>query len=267
MTPHALKKSPHHRALITALLVALVSVFVVPQSRAQEVPADVQRELRQRGMTEEQAREQAARMGIDLDNPAQAAQRARELGIPEATIQRLLRAVSDVETVPEPAVALPAIVDTVVLVDQDAIDDDAEELADQRRAAERDVDTPLEDYGRKKEIKYFGYGLFENVPQAFEPNSVGPVDDGYIVGPADELRLSVWGAAEFQYDITVDREGRVFIPNVGQLTVAGSRLESLRQDMRNSLSRSYAGLTSDPPECLHGPHAHEAAPRPGVCAR
>jgi hypothetical protein len=44
-------------------------------------------------MTEEQAREQAARMGIDLDNPAQAAQRARELGIPEATIQRLLRAV------------------------------------------------------------------------------------------------------------------------------------------------------------------------------
>ncbi|MDX1740127.1 MAG: SLBB domain-containing protein, partial [Rhodothermales bacterium] len=123
----------------------------------------------------------------------------------------------------------------------------SEELARQKEAVERQTTTPLEEYGRQREIRYFGYNLFENIPTAFEPNPVGPVDDGYLVGPGDELRLSVWGAAEFQYDITVDREGRVFIPNVGQLTVAGRRLDALRRDMRNSLSRSYAGLTSDPP--------------------
>ena len=34
-------------------------------------------------------------------------------------------------------------------------------------------------------------------------------DPQYLVGPGDELRLMVWGATEFAYDLTVDREGRI----------------------------------------------------------
>jgi len=44
----------------------------------------------------------------------------------------------------------------------------------------------------------------------------------------------------------VDREGRVTVPNVGQFTVAGKRLDELRQEMKEWLSRSYSGLTSEP---------------------
>ncbi len=228
-------------------LAALLLISMTPAGvQAQEVPQEIERELQQRGMTPEQAREQAARMGIDLNNPAQAVQRARELGIPEATIQRLLQAVSEPDAIPEPVTTLPVVLDNAT-VDEESPRSDAEEMTRQRRAAEQEVTTPLEEYGRQQKIKYFGYNLFEDIPAAFEPSAVGPVDDGYLVGPGDELRLSVWGAAEFQYDITVDREGRVFIPNVGQLTVGGRRLDALRKDMKNSLSRSYAGLTSDPP--------------------
>lgn len=231
-----------------AILVALLCVAVLPAA-AQDVPPEVRNELQQRGLTPDEARRQAEQMGIDLSNPVQAAQRARELGVPESVIQRLLRAVQQVEVPADTTVLLKPVVDVVdtTAVSPAASREEAASLARARAAAEADIQTPLEGYATARRLPYFGYGLFENVPDAFQPSPVGPVDDGYIVGPGDELRLSVWGAAEFQYDITVDREGRVFVPNVGQLTVAGRRLDALRQDMRYSLSRSYAGLTSSPP--------------------
>ena len=79
------------------------------------------------------------------------------------------------------------------------------------------------------------------------PSARGPVAPGYVVSPNDELRLTVWGGAEFQYDLQVDDQGRITVPNVGQFTVAGRRLEDLRREIKMWLSRSYAGLTSEPP--------------------
>ncbi|MGM0704553.1 MAG: SLBB domain-containing protein [Bacteroidota bacterium] len=115
------------------------------------------------------------------------------------------------------------------------------------------TDEPIDDDDDEVEqpdpdtLQHFGYDLFNSIPEAFQPQPVGPVDDSYIVGPNDELRLTVWGAADFQYDLTVDREGRINIPEVGQLTVAGKRLSELREDVKQQLSRSYSQLTSDPP--------------------
>ncbi|HHP7239306.1 SLBB domain-containing protein [Longibacter sp.] len=100
---------------------------------------------------------------------------------------------------------------------------------------------------KKDSLQYFGYDAFRTIPQAFLPSSRGPVDPGYVIGPSDELRLTVWGGAEFQYDLQVDDQGRVTVPNVGQFTVAGRRLEDLRREMKMWLSRSYSGLTSEPP--------------------
>lgn len=61
-------------------------------TQAQQVPESVRQELQRQGMTVEEARRQAEQMGIDLSDPEQAVQRARQLGVPEARIQALLRA-------------------------------------------------------------------------------------------------------------------------------------------------------------------------------
>lgn len=102
----------------------------------------------------------------------------------------------------------------------------------------------------RQHLEYFGYKTFRNVPDSFQPGAMGPVSDGYVVGPNDELRLTVWGAAEFQYDLPVDAEGRIYVPKVGQLTVAGKTIDELRGDLRNWLSRSYAGLVGEPPSVM-----------------
>ncbi|WP_103016346.1 SLBB domain-containing protein [Salinibacter ruber] len=101
--------------------------------------------------------------------------------------------------------------------------------------------------GAAETLPYFGYDTFETIPEAFTPQSAGPVDGSYVVGPKDELRLTVWGGADFTYDLQVDRGGRVTVPNVGQLTVSGKSLEELRTEMKQWLSQSYSGLTTDPP--------------------
>jgi len=96
-------------------------------------------------------------------------------------------------------------------------------------------------------LPYFGYSLFKNTPDAFKPNAIGPVDPGYLVGPGDILRLSVWGQVEFQYELQVSKEGKIFIPVAGQVYVTGIPFEQLQQKIKNLLSKHYSGLSSTPP--------------------
>lgn len=97
-----------------------------------------------------------------------------------------------------------------------------------------------------KELPYFGYSLFEKTPDAFKPNAVGPVDPGYLVGPGDVLRLSVWGQVEFQYELQVSKEGKIFIPVAGQVYVTGIPFEQLQEKIKNLLSKHYSGLSTVP---------------------
>ncbi len=96
-------------------------------------------------------------------------------------------------------------------------------------------------------LPYFGYNVFGSGPDSFQPSTPGPVDEGYVVGVDDELRLTVWGATEFQYELRVDNEGRTNIPNIGLVTLAGKTLKELRSSLKLRLAQSYAGLVKTPP--------------------
>jgi protein involved in polysaccharide export with SLBB domain len=85
------------------------------------------------------------------------------------------------------------------------------------------------------------------MPDAFKPNAIGPVDPGYLLGPGDVLRLAVWGQAEFQHELTVSTEGKIFIPVVGQVYVTGIPFQDLQEKVKNLLSRHYSGLSGQSP--------------------
>lgn len=99
----------------------------------------------------------------------------------------------------------------------------------------------------EKSRKYFGYEIFKQKPADFEPKEVGPIDPGYVIAPGDVLRLYIWGAVEFQYELEVDQQGNIFIPTAGLVFVAGTRYEDLLKKLRNFLSKYHSGLVSDPP--------------------
>ncbi len=209
----------------TFALLLTANLLLAQETVPEVLPQVIEQELKSRGMTAREAAQQAAQLGIDLSNPRQAAARARQLGLPESQVQMLLQQSQGVEaTGPE---GQPA------------------EQAESADLKEEETDQTGTAAGFR--LPYFGYNLFTDIPDSFEPSAIGPVDEAYRIGFGDELRLTVWGAAEFQYDLRVDREGRIYIPKVGLTTVAGKRLDNLRKELRRWLSRSIDGLTTDPP--------------------
>jgi protein involved in polysaccharide export with SLBB domain len=97
-------------------------------------------------------------------------------------------------------------------------------------------------------LPYFGYDIFTRASAAaFDPAEAGPADPDYLIGTDDVLRVTVWGQAEFQHELAVDREGRVFIPTVGQIPVAGLTLREATEQLTRTMARSYAGLRGRPP--------------------
>lgn len=208
-----------------------------------EIPEAVQQELQRQGMTVEQARSQARELGIDLSRPEQAADRARQLGVPEAKIREMLRAIREGEMAAEPGGAG----ETEEPGESEELAATGTDSAGVAAGRKDSVATSTPAVAQKAGLSYFGYDFFRNIPDAFRPSQTGPVGEAYIIGPGDELRLVVWGGADFQYDLKVDREGRIYVPNVGQYMVAGKFMNNLREEMKHWLSRNYAGLTTDPP--------------------
>lgn len=90
--------------------------------------------------------------------------------------------------------------------------------------------------------RVFGLRTFRTVSSAFEPMATGPVPPGYVLGPGDELALVLTGDVELAYSLQVNREGAVFIPDVGEVSVNGSTLAELEDELYDRLSRVYSGV-------------------------
>jgi protein involved in polysaccharide export with SLBB domain len=88
----------------------------------------------------------------------------------------------------------------------------------------------------------FGFEIFHWSPTTFEPLSYGPVDPDYPLGPGDELALTLWGDSQLTLTLTVNREGVVTLPDVGQVSVQGLTLDEARARLRGALARVYSGL-------------------------
>jgi protein involved in polysaccharide export with SLBB domain len=54
-----------------------------------------------------------------------------------------------------------------------------------------------------------------------------PVPLKYVVGPGDEVKLLLWGRVNAQHNLTVDRDGKITMPNVGPMFVAGMTFEEM----------------------------------------
>tara|TARA_Y100001970_G_scaffold272864_1_gene370075 strand:- start:960 stop:4010 length:3051 start_codon:yes stop_codon:yes gene_type:complete len=90
--------------------------------------------------------------------------------------------------------------------------------------------------------RYFGYDIFSRDPSLFQASSVGIVDPDYLIGPGDEIIVMLWGETQFRQLLKVDREGFVFIPEIGQVFVNGLNLNLLESKLFRVFSQSYASL-------------------------
>ena len=92
------------------------------------------------------------------------------------------------------------------------------------------------------DVKQFGYDLFIQPPSTFAPVDQVPVGPDYVIGPGDEIRITVWGKIEGQWNVIVDRDGNISLPKVGILGVAGLSFKELKELLSKGLSKYYIGF-------------------------
>ena len=88
-------------------------------------------------------------------------------------------------------------------------------------------------------LAVFGHSFFEQPPDTFAPATNIQVPSDYIVGPGDELRIRVWGPINSDLRIEVDRAGQVYIPQVGEIPVAGVRYSELESTLTQAVGRVF----------------------------
>ena len=90
----------------------------------------------------------------------------------------------------------------------------------------------------------FGSELFDNPTLNFEPDLKLATPVNYVLGPGDELQVSVYGIQEFNASIPVSVEGKVSIQYVGQIAVSGLTIEAATQKIRAAIARVYSTVAS-----------------------
>ncbi len=72
-----------------------------------------------------------------------------------------------------------------------------------------------------------------------------PAGPDYILGPGDGLSINLWGSVSQRLIRTVDREGRVDLPEVGPLLVSGKSLAEVQEDAQRALRSQFREISVD----------------------
>ncbi len=92
----------------------------------------------------------------------------------------------------------------------------------------------------------FGCNVFTYSPTTFQPAENVPTPVNYVIGPGDEIIVSLWGETQLVQDLVVSKNGDIYIPDVGLISVNGLTMSGLRQKLYDRLSRVYSSLRAGP---------------------
>lgn len=188
--------------------------------------ADIKKKIKESGLSESQIRQIARQRGMsEAEIDAKAAElkgETTEGAAPQPTF----------EAIPDPG-----------------LDDVSLELGVEKEptvSEETVIEQESQAQPGKRALPYFGYDIFKRDPALFQASVFGAVDPNYNIGPGDEIIIMLWGETQFRQVLKVDREGFIFIPEVGQVFVNGLTMDLLESKLFKVLSQRYSSLvTSD----------------------
>ena len=100
------------------------------------------------------------------------------------------------------------------------------------------------DRPRAKDLEAFGYDMFSYDNEFYEPTPDAPAPRDYVIGPGDELTISVWGETQLMHNVEVSKQGNVYVPNVGLVNVGGLTTTEAERRMFGRMSKVYSSLLS-----------------------
>lgn len=91
-------------------------------------------------------------------------------------------------------------------------------------------------------VKPFGYELFAGEPTTFMPSETAAVPDTYLVGRGDQLLINFYGKESDSFEVIVDREGRISIPNLSPVQVAGLTFAEVKELIKVKVEQEIIGV-------------------------
>ena len=96
---------------------------------------------------------------------------------------------------------------------------------------------------KSKELKPFGYDLFDSAAASFAPPSNLPVPADYILGPGDSIRVQLFGKVSEQYELQVNNEGVIEVPDLGPMNAAGLSYNEFKKQLTERYTEQVIGVT------------------------
>lgn len=102
----------------------------------------------------------------------------------------------------------------------------------------RDLYTQVPEQTSK--LKRFGSDMFLNRGLATQQMTVDiPIGPDYILGVGDGLIINLWGGVSQSFSRTIDREGKIALPEAGTIVIAGLSLDRAQALIQGALSQQF----------------------------
>jgi protein involved in polysaccharide export with SLBB domain len=107
-------------------------------------------------------------------------------------------------------------------------------------------DMYLQVAARPPAVERFGMQVFENGTRDLQMIPMDlPVGPEYVLGPGDGVSVDLWGGVSRKFYRVVDREGRISLPEVGPLLVAGRSLADVQESVQKTLRTQFRDVSAD----------------------
>ncbi|WP_372767959.1 SLBB domain-containing protein [Pseudoalteromonas sp.] len=117
-----------------------------------------------------------------------------------------------------------------------------ESLLVQPRSEEEEKSEEEKFKPQMEELKPFGYELFAGEPMSFMPSENAAIPDSYLVGPGDEFQINFYGKESDSFEVEVDREGRLTIPKLSPVNVAGLQFSEVKKLVKAKIEQEIIGV-------------------------
>jgi protein involved in polysaccharide export with SLBB domain len=108
------------------------------------------------------------------------------------------------------------------------------------------LDDGLLDEKEDERLKHFGFDFFTRRDTvAFWENLPTPAN--YLLGPGDELVISLWGETQLRETFIISRDGKIYDEKVGLLNMTGKTMDDALQYLKSQFGRIYATLNGKSP--------------------
>ena len=102
------------------------------------------------------------------------------------------------------------------------------------------INSPQEKFFDEPLIR-FGYDLFIDAPTTFAPATDIPIPPDYIIGPGDNIKIIYFGNKNQKTTLQVNREGEIFFPELGPISVAGLTFSEMKKSINEIVSKQFIG--------------------------